>query len=52
MSKFIEWAFYGSVPEGLTPEEAYKCYQIYCELFKCETMKKFAFIEEWNEYVL
>lgn len=48
MQRFIEWAFYGKVPEGLETNAIYESYLIYCELFKIEPMKKFEFIQEWN----
>ena len=47
MKEFIEWAFYGVVPDGCTPETAYKCYCIWCKLFGYEPMKKFNFMEVW-----
>lgn len=50
MKEFINWAFYGIVPEGCTPETAYKCYCIWCKLFDYEPMKKFEFIEIWGRY--
>ena len=51
MDEFVNWAFYSKPVEGLKPEEVYTCYLIWCELFKHEPMKKFAFIEEWNNYI-
>lgn len=52
MKEFIDWAFYGVVPEGCTPETAYKCYCIWCKLFDYEPMKKFEFMEVWmNDYL-
>lgn len=50
MKEFIDWAFYGVVPEGCTPETAYKCYCIWCKLFDYEPIKKFKFIELWGRY--
>ena len=51
MQKFIDWAFYGKIVEGLKPEEVYTCYTIWCELFGYDPMKKFEFIEEWGKHV-
>lgn len=51
VDEFVNWAFYSKPVEGLKPEEVYTCYLIWCELFKHEPMKKFAFIEEWNNYI-
>ena len=51
MEKFIEWAFYGSVPKGVTPEEVYTCYQIWCDLFDNKPLNKFEFIELWCKVV-
>lgn len=52
MDQFVEWAFYGKIIDELKPEDVYKCYIIWCELFGYEPMKKFGFIEEWNNYIL
>lgn len=51
MKKFLDWAFYGQVPDNLEMNAIYESYKIYCVLFKIEPMKKFEFIEEFiNEY--
>lgn len=47
MSEFVKFCFYGVVPDGCTPETAYKCYCIWCKLFDYEPMKKFNFMEVW-----
>ena len=46
MNEFIEWAFYGKIPD-LKPEEVYTAYEIWCELFNYKSMKKFEFTEMW-----
>lgn len=52
MKEFIDFCFYGVIPEGCTPETAYKCYCIWCNLFEYEPMKKFEFMEVWmNEQI-
>lgn len=52
MEEFIDWAFYGKVPKCCTPEVAYKCYLVWCELFKKQQVKKFEFIKSWSKYML
>lgn len=52
MKEFIEWAFYGVVPDGCTPETAYKCYCIWCKLFDYKPIKKFEFIEKFNYHIM
>lgn len=51
MKKFIDWAFYGKVPEGLEMKAIYESYLIYCNLFDIEPMKKFEFIEAFKGYL-
>lgn len=51
MQRFIKWAFYGKVPEGLEMNAIYESYIIYCNLFNIKSIKKFEFIEEFmDEY--
>lgn len=51
MRRFIEWAFYGKVPEGLETNAIYESYLVYCNLFNIKPIKKFEFIEElMDEY--
>lgn len=51
MKKFLDFAFYGKVPEGLEMNTIYESYLIYCKLFNIEPMKKFEFIEEFRPYL-
>lgn len=50
MKKFIEWAFYGKVPEGLEMNAIYESYLIYCKLFSIDELSKFEFIQLFNSY--
>ena len=50
MKKFIEWAFYGKVPEGLEMKAIYESYLIYCNLFDIDELSKFEFIQLFNSY--
>lgn len=51
MRKFIDWAFYGKVPEGLETNTIYESYLIYCKLFGYDPMNKFEFIENITKYM-
>ena len=51
MNEFIEWAFYGEIPD-LKPEEVYTAYVIWCELFEYEPMRKFEFINMYKSMYL
>lgn len=52
MEKFIEWAFYGNIPDELEMTTIYESYKIYCKLFDIEELTKFEFIQclqKWRE---
>lgn len=51
MKEFINYAFYGCIPEGIKPETIYKLYVVYCMLFKYEPLNKFEFLEAWNDWI-
>lgn len=50
MKRFIDWAFYGEVPEGLEMKAIYESYLIYCKLFNIDELSKFEFIQLFNSY--
>ena len=50
VDEFVNWAFYGNVPEGLEMEAIYQSYACYCKLFKIEELTKFDFIQEFIEW--
>lgn len=50
MKEFIEWAFYGQVPDGLETNAIYESYKVYCKLFEIEELTKFEFIQEYIWY--
>lgn len=45
MQKFIDFAFYGQVPDELEMTAIYNAYVMYCKLFDIEELTKFEFIE-------
>lgn len=52
MANFIEWAFYGNIPDGLEMTAIYESYKVYCKLFDIEELTKFEFIQclqKWME---
>lgn len=52
MQEFIDFAFYGQVPEGLEMNTIYESYKIYCKLFNIDEISKFEFIQlfmKWRE---
>lgn len=51
MSEFINYAFYGKVPEGLSLRAIYELYKGYCNLNNIEPMEKFEFYEEFKPYI-
>lgn len=51
MKKFLDFAFYGKVPEGLEMKAIYESYLIYCNLFGIEPIKKFEFIEAFKGHL-
>ena len=50
MDEFVNFAFYGSVPEGLEMTAIYESYKVYCKLFEVEELTKFDFIQEFMEW--
>lgn len=51
MKEFIDYSFYGKVPEGLSLRAIYEIYKGYCKIFDIEPMKKFEFYEEFKPYM-
>lgn len=51
MEQFLNWAFYDHAYKHMTTDEIYKCYEIYCDLFKCDKLSKFKFIELYQAYM-
>ena len=47
---FVNFAFYGRVPEGLEMNAIYESYKVYCKLFEIEELTKFDFIQEFMEW--
>lgn len=50
MDEFVNFAFYGQVPEGLEMNAIYESYKVYCELFEIEGLTKFDFIQEFIKW--
>lgn len=50
MDEFVNWAFYGNVPEDLEMNAIYESYKIYCQLFGIDGLTKFDFIQEFMEW--
>lgn len=50
VDKFVKWAFYGQVPEGLGMNAICESYKVYCELFEIDQLTKFDFIQEFMEW--
>lgn len=50
MDQFVEWAFYGAVPDNLEMNAIYESYKVYCKLFNIDELTKFDFIQRFNEY--
>lgn len=50
MDEFVNWAFYGNVPEDLEMNAIYESYKIYCQLFRIDWLTKFDFIQEFMEW--
>lgn len=50
MDQFVEWAFYGAVPDDLEMTAIYESYKVYCQLFDIDELTKFDFIQRFNEY--
>ena len=50
MDQFVNFAFYGSIPEDLEMSTIYESYKVYCKLFEIEELTKFDFIQEMMEW--
>lgn len=50
MKEFIDYTFYGKVPEGLSLRAIYELYKAYCMVFDLEPMEKFEFYDAFKSY--
>lgn len=50
MKEFIDFAFYGEIPEDLEMSVIYESYRMYCKLFEIEELTKFEFIQCLQKY--
>lgn len=50
MKEFIDYTFYGKVPERLSLKVIYELYKSYCMVFDLEPMKKFEFYDAFKSY--
>lgn len=50
VDQFVNFAFYGSIPEDLEMSTIYESYKVYCKLFEIEELTKFDFIQEMMEW--
>lgn len=51
MKEFIDYTFYGTVPEGLSLRTLYELYKAYCMVFDLGPLSKFDFYEEFKPYM-
>lgn len=50
MDEFVNWAYYGNVPDDLEMNTIYESYKVYCQLFDIDGLTKFDFIQEFMEW--
>lgn len=51
MKEFIDYTFYGKVPEGLSLRAIYELYKAYCMVFDLKPTQKIEFYEEFKPYM-
>lgn len=51
MEEFLNWAFYDNAYKDKNVNDVYKCYLIYCNLFNCDKLPKFKFMELYQDYI-
>lgn len=51
MEEFLNWAFYDHAYKDKNVNVIYQCYLIYCDLFECDRLSKYKFIELYQSYL-